>query len=93
MKVPPHLRKGRGHLSKPKLDLCGRLVRSRVERDPALCESLNGDVGSLDPNFGKQILCLVLSLFILEEVICVLFPFELCSSIYLLMSLCLQVNR
>ncbi|TVU43690.1 hypothetical protein EJB05_10178, partial [Eragrostis curvula] len=42
-----HLRKETNQSKKePKLDLCGGLVRIRVERDPALCELLNGDVGT-----------------------------------------------
>jgi hypothetical protein len=39
-----------------KLDLVDRSEWIRVERDPALCELHNGDVGILYgwPNFGKK---------------------------------------
>ena len=40
-------------LSKHKLDLCDRLVSTRVERDLALCKHLNGDIVSFNPNFEK----------------------------------------
>jgi hypothetical protein len=38
------------------LDLGDHLEKIRVERDPALCELLNGDVGKLFgwPNFGNK---------------------------------------
>jgi hypothetical protein len=41
---------------KTKLDLDDRSERFRVERDPALCELLNGYVGHLcgEPNFGNK---------------------------------------
>jgi hypothetical protein len=41
---------------KSELDLDDRSVWIRVERDPALCELHNGDVGILSgwPNFGKK---------------------------------------
>ena len=40
-------------LSKPKFDLRDRLIRIRFERDTALCEHFNRDVGLLDLNFEK----------------------------------------
>jgi hypothetical protein len=42
------------------LDLVDRSEWIMVERDPALCELHNGDVGILCgwPNFGKKSLCL-----------------------------------
>jgi hypothetical protein len=41
---------------KTKIDLGDRSERFRVERDPTLCELLNGDVGHLcgELNFGNK---------------------------------------
>jgi hypothetical protein len=48
------------------LDLGDRSERIRVERDPALCELHNGDVGILCgwPNFGKKS-CVFVSLILI----------------------------
>jgi hypothetical protein len=60
------------------LDLGDRSGRIRVERDPALCELLNGDVGNLCgcPNFENKscVSCACLSRFTLYS----------CSSLFLL---------
>ena len=84
---------GKRPLSKPKLHLGSRLVRIRVERDLALCELLNGDVGSLDPNFGKQILCKSVHILYLLSYSCSCSPFGNSRPIYLLVSSWLQVIR
>jgi hypothetical protein len=49
-----------------KLDLVDRSEWIRVERDPALCELHNGDVGILCgwPNFGKKS-CIFMSLILI----------------------------
>jgi hypothetical protein len=56
---------------KTELDLGDRLVCIRVERDPALCEHHNRDVGILCgwPNFKKKILCLCASHFDLLSIL------------------------
>jgi hypothetical protein len=49
------------------LDLRDHSGRIRVERDPALCEILNGDVGNLCgwPYFGNNscVFCLLISIY------------------------------
>jgi hypothetical protein len=64
----------------PKLDLGYRSEWIRVERDPALCELHNGDVGILCgwPNFGKKS-CVFVSLILIYF----LFLFNICSSLEL----------
>jgi hypothetical protein len=58
-----------------KLDLDDRSEWIRVERDPALCELHNGDVGILCgwPNFGKKS-CVLVSLILIYF----LFLFKIC---------------
>jgi hypothetical protein len=42
---------------------CDHLIVERVERDPALCELLNEDVGFIvNPNLGIKISCLLCSM-------------------------------
>jgi hypothetical protein len=66
------------------LDLGDRLEWIRVERDPALCELHNGDVGILCrwPNFGKKS-CVFVSLILIY----VLFLFKFCSWLELYLTL------
>jgi hypothetical protein len=61
---------------KTKLDLGDRSEWIRVERDPALCELHNGDVGILCGwlNFGKKS-CILVSLILIYF----LFFFKICS--------------
>jgi hypothetical protein len=57
-----------------KLDLSDHSGRIMIERDPALCELLNGDIGNLCGwlNFGTNLVSLVLAyldlLFVLAQV-------------------------
>jgi hypothetical protein len=66
------------------LDLGDRLEWIRVERDPALCELHNGDVGILCrwPNFEKKS-CVFVSLILIY----VLFLFKFCSWLELYLTL------
>jgi hypothetical protein len=66
------------------LDLGDRLEWIRVERDPALCELHNGDVGILCrwPNFGKKS-CVFVSLILIY----VLSLFKFCSWLELYLTL------
>jgi hypothetical protein len=62
------------------LDLGDHLESIRVERDPALCELHNGDIGILYgwPNFGKKS-CVIVSL----SLIYFLCLFKICSCLEL----------
>jgi hypothetical protein len=70
------------------LDLGDRSEWIRVERDPALCELHNGDVGILCgwPNFGKKS-CVFVSLILIYF----MFLFKLCSCLEF--DLTLYLNR
>jgi hypothetical protein len=69
------------------LDLCDHSEWIRVERDPALCELHNGDVGILCgwPNFGKKS-CVFVSLILIYF----MFLFKICS--FLELDLTLDLN-
>jgi hypothetical protein len=70
-----------------KLDLDDHSEWIRVERDPALCELHNGDIGILCgwPNFEKKS-CVLVSLILIYF----LFLFKICS--YLELDLTLDLN-
>jgi hypothetical protein len=72
---------------KTELDLGDRSEWIMVERDPALCELHNGDVGILCgwPNFGKKS-CIFVSLILIYF----LFLFKICS--YLELDIILDLN-
>jgi hypothetical protein len=69
------------------LDLGDHSEWIRVERDPALCELHNGDVGILSgwPNFGKKS-CVFVSLILIYFI----FLFKICS--FLELDLTLDLN-
>jgi hypothetical protein len=71
------------------LDIGDRSEWIMVERDPALCELDNGDVGILCgwPNFGKKS-CVFVSLIL----ICFLFLFKICSCLELDLTLDLNTR-
>jgi hypothetical protein len=74
---------------KTELDLGDHSEWIRVERDPALCELHNGDVGIFCgwPNFGKKS-CVLVSL----TLIYFLFLFNICSCLELDLTLDLNTR-
>jgi hypothetical protein len=72
-----------------KLDLDDHSEWIRVERDPALCELHNGDVGILCGwlNFGKES-CVFMSLMLIYF----LYSFKFCSSLELDLTLDLNLR-
>jgi hypothetical protein len=71
------------------LDLGDRSEWIRIERDPALCELYNGDVGILCrwPNFRKK-LCILVSLILIYF----MFLFKICSCLELDLTLDLNTR-
>jgi hypothetical protein len=74
-------------IEETELDLGNHSEWIRVERDPALCELHNGDVGILCgwPNFGKKS-CVFVSLILIYFI----FLFKICS--FLQLDLTLNLN-